>query len=260
MLLRIGEFARRSGISAKTLRFYDDSGLLRPAVVDSRTRYRYYLPHQLKDLASIRAFREMGLSIPDVRQLSKSSAARLAVLEKAKVALDRSLLKTMGALSWVNSVMMEPGLLQSDVAVVLKSRPAMRVAGMVAELSSYSEIAEVERDLLRSVPQKCRGTVQGVFWHRCATSGTVVGEPFVEVNRRAVAKGFEVRDVAGASVVCAYSSVDDDEGAESAYKSIRRWMDARRYEAAGAACEIYHGRVLEIQYPVERALHTVAPH
>jgi DNA-binding transcriptional MerR regulator len=36
-LYRIGEFANLSGVSAKTLRYYDDIGLLRPASVNSRT-------------------------------------------------------------------------------------------------------------------------------------------------------------------------------------------------------------------------------
>src|SRR5262245_7045282 len=45
---RIGEFASLSGISVKTLRFYDEIGLLRPAGVDVRTRYRRYAPSQLR--------------------------------------------------------------------------------------------------------------------------------------------------------------------------------------------------------------------
>jgi DNA-binding transcriptional MerR regulator len=52
---RIGEFADLSGVPAKTLRFYDEIGLLRPAAVDPRTRYRLYLPQQLEELASILA-------------------------------------------------------------------------------------------------------------------------------------------------------------------------------------------------------------
>ena len=41
---RIGAFAQVSGVSAKTLRFYDQVGLLRPTRVDPRTGYRFYRP------------------------------------------------------------------------------------------------------------------------------------------------------------------------------------------------------------------------
>jgi DNA-binding transcriptional MerR regulator len=50
MRYQIGEFAELGGVSAKTLRFYDEIGVLRPASVDSRTGYRHYLPQQLEDL------------------------------------------------------------------------------------------------------------------------------------------------------------------------------------------------------------------
>ena len=66
---RIGEFSNLSGVSAKTLRFYDEIGLLRPASVDSRTGYRHYLPQQLEQLASILALKNLGVSLADVRNL-----------------------------------------------------------------------------------------------------------------------------------------------------------------------------------------------
>jgi len=60
---RIGEFAELGGVSVKTLRFYDEIGLLRPASVDSRTRYRYYVAPQLVQLASISALKGLGVSL-----------------------------------------------------------------------------------------------------------------------------------------------------------------------------------------------------
>ncbi len=64
---RIGEFAYLGGVSAKTLRFYDEIGLLRPASVDARTGYRQYRPEQLEELASIVALKSLGLPLADVR-------------------------------------------------------------------------------------------------------------------------------------------------------------------------------------------------
>jgi DNA-binding transcriptional MerR regulator len=46
---RIGEFAELGGVSAKTLRFYDEIDLLRPAFVDPRTRYRLYLSNSFRN-------------------------------------------------------------------------------------------------------------------------------------------------------------------------------------------------------------------
>lgn len=41
-LLKIGEFAEISNVSAKTLRYYDRIGLFKPVYVDPANDYRYY--------------------------------------------------------------------------------------------------------------------------------------------------------------------------------------------------------------------------
>ena len=68
---RIGEFAYLGGVSAKTLRFYDEIGLLRPASVDARTGYRQYRPEQLEEL-----LKRYDGNVADVsRELGKHRAA-----------------------------------------------------------------------------------------------------------------------------------------------------------------------------------------
>ncbi|MFN2147868.1 MAG: MerR family DNA-binding transcriptional regulator, partial [Anaerolineales bacterium] len=52
-MIRIGDFSRLSRVSIKTLRYYDEVGLLKPAHVDSSTGYRYYLYEQLPRLNRI---------------------------------------------------------------------------------------------------------------------------------------------------------------------------------------------------------------
>lgn len=67
--LTTGEFSRRSGLSAKALRLYDDSGLLRPAFVDGGTGYRYYLPAQLERARLVALLRRVGMPLTDVAHL-----------------------------------------------------------------------------------------------------------------------------------------------------------------------------------------------
>ena len=49
-MLKIGDFAKLSRMSVKTLRYYDEMGLLKPAQVDRFTGYRYYSFDQLPRL------------------------------------------------------------------------------------------------------------------------------------------------------------------------------------------------------------------
>jgi DNA-binding transcriptional MerR regulator len=66
--LRIGEVARRSGLSVKTIRFYCDQGVLRP-MGRSEGGYRIFAAESLEELALIRALRTMDVSIADVARI-----------------------------------------------------------------------------------------------------------------------------------------------------------------------------------------------
>ena len=49
-MIRIGDFSKLSRVSVKTLRFYDEMGLLKPVEVDRFSGYRHYTPEQLPRL------------------------------------------------------------------------------------------------------------------------------------------------------------------------------------------------------------------
>ncbi len=68
-MFSIGEFARFGGISVRTLRHYDEIGLLPPATVDPDTGYRGYSAAQLGRLNRIMALKELGLTLTQVKQL-----------------------------------------------------------------------------------------------------------------------------------------------------------------------------------------------
>jgi MerR family redox-sensitive transcriptional activator SoxR len=65
-LLPIGVVAARSGMAASALRYYEDQGLL-PAATRTPGGARRYPRTVLRRLAVIRAARNMGLSLPEIR-------------------------------------------------------------------------------------------------------------------------------------------------------------------------------------------------
>jgi DNA-binding transcriptional MerR regulator/effector-binding domain-containing protein len=69
VMFSIGEFARLGGVSVRTLRHYDEIGLLRPSTVDQDTGYRGYSASQLGPLNRIVALKDLGLSLTQIRQL-----------------------------------------------------------------------------------------------------------------------------------------------------------------------------------------------
>jgi DNA-binding transcriptional MerR regulator len=168
---RIGEFAVLGGVSAKTLRFYDDIGLLRPAASDPRTRYRHYHPQQLQDLAAILALKDLGLSLPEIRLAMNRDASRVGrrrLLETLKAAVEHSIQEAGRKLRWVQSALDDSSHSHQPAPVVVKRRPAIRVASVRSRVKTYADILPLEQHLFDALPSASIGRVRGVLWHRCA--------------------------------------------------------------------------------------------
>jgi len=65
----IGEFARRSRLSVKALRLYDELGVLVPARVDEASGYRYYDAAQLEAARLVAMLRQLGLPLAAIKEL-----------------------------------------------------------------------------------------------------------------------------------------------------------------------------------------------
>ncbi|MFZ3393313.1 MerR family transcriptional regulator [Rhodococcus sp. 7Tela_A2] len=77
----IADVARMSGVTARTLRHYDDIGLLEPAYVGANG-YRYYEEEQLLRLQQILVLREIGLSLAEIAHAVDSEPDTLAALKR----------------------------------------------------------------------------------------------------------------------------------------------------------------------------------
>ena len=91
--MNIGEVAERSGLPPKTIRYYEDIGLVRPQ--RSENGYRAFRETDLHKLAFLGRARALGFSIEDCRTLlspyedeSRESAKVKALAEEHLTAID----------------------------------------------------------------------------------------------------------------------------------------------------------------------------
>ncbi len=91
--MNIGEVAERSGLPAKTIRYYEDIGLVRPQ--RSRNGYRSFRESDLHKLAFLGRARALGFTIEDCRTLlslyedeSRESAQVKALAEEHLTEID----------------------------------------------------------------------------------------------------------------------------------------------------------------------------
>jgi len=64
----IGQLSRRTGISIRTLRYYDELSLLKPAKV-AESGYRYYSNEEIRLLQHITALKELGFTLASIKEL-----------------------------------------------------------------------------------------------------------------------------------------------------------------------------------------------
>ena len=82
---KISEIARLTGVSVRTLHYYDEIGLLRPSYTDSANGYRYYDNGDIERLREIMFYRELDFPLKSiVRILSSSDYNKTDALMKQK--------------------------------------------------------------------------------------------------------------------------------------------------------------------------------
>lgn len=87
MEYKLHEIAKLAGVSSRTLRYYDNIGLLPPLRL-SEAGYRIYGPAQVNRLQEILLYREMGLELSTIaRILSGDAYARTSALQAHLVSL-----------------------------------------------------------------------------------------------------------------------------------------------------------------------------
>ena len=85
MLYRIGEFSKLTGISIRTLRYYDSIDLFKPSEVDLFTSYRYYKEEQVKDLELINELKEVGFTLEEIRDNWNNFSEELFLKRKERL-------------------------------------------------------------------------------------------------------------------------------------------------------------------------------
>lgn len=76
-LLSIGNLAKLSGVSIKSLRYYDRLGILKPAYTDRDSGYRYYTFSQLYIVEAIKVCLELDIPLKDFTKFSEETSGRI---------------------------------------------------------------------------------------------------------------------------------------------------------------------------------------
>lgn len=84
-MYRIGEFAKITGLSITTLRYYDEIDLFKPEEIDIFTNYRYYNVSQIEDIKIINDLKEIGFSLEEIKKYWNNFSNQIMLEKKQEL-------------------------------------------------------------------------------------------------------------------------------------------------------------------------------
>lgn len=140
-LLTIGQLAKRSGAPVKTIRYYDEAGVLKPSAV-SEAGYRLYTEGDAARLESIRALRELGFPLAAIRTMLDGEHAAHALIE---VQLD--VVKAQTRALRRQAAILQSALTHGDSSDAIR---ALHLAHAAASLGAAERASKIDRFMHRA--------------------------------------------------------------------------------------------------------------
>ena len=134
-MLSIGDFARATHLSVKTLRYYHDARLLEPAEIDGHSGYRRYNVEQIATAQVIRRFRDLGMPVNDVRAVLQAPdlGTRNDLIARHLRNLEDDLEQTQAAVSSLRDLLEHPVI---DLPVEHRHLSEARVAAISGSVAT----------------------------------------------------------------------------------------------------------------------------
>ena len=103
--MSVKEICRVTGVTRKTLFYYDRIGLLEPSRRSGKQNFKEYDEQAVNRLLEIRLYREMGLSIPVIQDILEGSEdARKQFLEEISEAIHSDIRKRIADAKIIDSL------------------------------------------------------------------------------------------------------------------------------------------------------------
>lgn len=273
-LLSIGEFSKICGVSTKTLRYYDEIGLINPDEINPESGYRYYSINQLKKMLFINRLKSYHFSLEEIKDIldleedqseeklrsslnfkRREIQERLNTLEYTFKKISNDILNLENGIPLMSCLdNIEVQLVETQTMNILYTRQMLTsedyAAGYGKYFSGLYEKIATEKLTLLGTPM----TIYHSAEYNPAGNDTEFAIPIEEV-----VKG--TRDLAGG--LCAKSVLKGSYSElTSVYAKLREWVENEGYELVKSPYEKYitepnhdtasEEMVTEVYFPVKK--------
>jgi len=254
-MFKIGMFSQLTGVTIKTLRYYDRVGLLKPAEVDRFTGYRYYTAAQIDRLNRILAFKDLGLSLEEIRQVLCEDIAALEI--RGMLRLKQAQLRQTIAEEQARLERVEARLRQIEREgnlpvheVVVREVPAQHVLSYREVLATPKEIKPFFNRIGRVLKQRdieATGPWLALYHHGEYREHDLDIEAAIPIEPGAVTtldlddtRTMHPRTLPAATVASTLCKMTSQFDVYAANRDLCAWIEANPYTLLNAPCrEVY---------------------
>ncbi|SHO45642.1 MerR family transcriptional regulator [Anaerocolumna xylanovorans] len=151
-MFRIGEFSKLTQVSIRMLRYYDETGLLSPAVIDECTNYRLYSAEQILALNKIIFLRDLGFNVSEIAVILNQWNNEFIInqLENKRLEIENTIKTEQDKLSKIE--LAKRDIYQEKIAihcnVSIKSIPSYQVLSLRRIVPDYYSEGKLWREML----------------------------------------------------------------------------------------------------------------
>ena len=121
--MSIGKVSKLKNVSIKSLRYYDQIGILKPAFVNTETNYRYYTADQLYLLDAITVCIKLGIPLKDLNHyVEKDSINLQKLLYDGKILAEQKIMEIHNCLGTLQDTLQKMGSSVTGLARIPESK------------------------------------------------------------------------------------------------------------------------------------------
>lgn len=163
---KIGEFSKLNRITVKTLRYYEEIGLMKPNDIDEWTGYRYYDVSQFQKLNTIIELKKLRFSLDEIREMFeaglKTPSAEMVQKKLNECIEEQRLLQNQ----YAELLSLEKDIRKGNEMekVFIKTLPAIIVASYRKVVKDYNELFNLCPNVIGPEMERCGCTCDSISY------------------------------------------------------------------------------------------------
>lgn len=245
----IGEFSKLTQVTIRMLRYYDEMGLLKPALVDSRSGYRMYSVDQIPILNKIIYMRDCGFLVAEIatalnqedttsltQQLDRKQEEILYNIQTEKDKLSKILLAKKELLQTKQEM---------HYQITIKSIPSYQVLSLRQVIPNYYEEGQLWKKLSDYASRQqleISSSTFSIYHDEDDREEQIDVEICAPVNKIGSSSGeFQFRHTEPVPIMACTMVYGDFSNIAGAYLSFAKWLQKNsKYNMVGPTRQIVH--------------------